>query len=93
MAIKMTPNKFVNLSFSCGMQVLELVHNLELDNIEAVRKNAIWLPFKVLRPIRRDTRYGGIDINTACCGAFHTIPVVNTALSCLVIHIKILEVV
>ncbi len=43
MTIEMAANEVVNLGFSSGMQILELVHSLELDNIQTVWNDAIRL--------------------------------------------------
>ena len=64
-AVEMTSNEVMDLSFRCRMKVLELVHRLELHHIEAVRKDAIRLPLqKMLRFVRGDVRNGGEDIGT-----------------------------
>ena len=41
MSVEVTSNKLVDLSLGCLMQVLELVHSLELDDVETVRQDAI----------------------------------------------------
>jgi hypothetical protein len=37
MAIKVTPHKLIDLRLGCRMQILKLVHRLELDDIQPVR--------------------------------------------------------
>ena len=37
MAIEMTSHKFVNLCLACLMQILKLVHSLELDDVKSIR--------------------------------------------------------
>ena len=41
MAIEVSANEVIDLSFRRGVQILELVHRLELDDVETVRENAI----------------------------------------------------
>jgi hypothetical protein len=37
MTIKMTSHKFVNFRLTCLMQILKLMHSLELDDIKSIR--------------------------------------------------------
>jgi hypothetical protein len=41
MAIEMPTNKVINLCLGSGVQVLEFVHRLELDDVETVGDDAI----------------------------------------------------
>ncbi len=45
MTIEMSANKLVNLRLGGGMKVLEFMHGLELDNVQAVGDDAIRLAF------------------------------------------------
>ena len=44
MPIEMSPHKLVNLRLGRRMQVLELVHGLELDDIQPIRQDPIGFP-------------------------------------------------
>lgn len=44
MTIEMTTNEFVDLLLGLNVQVLELVHGGELDNVETVGEDAICSP-------------------------------------------------
>ena len=55
MAVEVTPNEVVNFCLGGRVQILELVHRLELHDVEAVGEDAIGLPLKqVFTFIRRD---------------------------------------
>ena len=43
MAVKVPANKVVDLRLRCRVQVLELVHRLELDDVQTVGKDAVGL--------------------------------------------------
>jgi len=42
MAVEMASDKLVNLALACRMEILELVHGLELDDVQAIWQDAIW---------------------------------------------------
>jgi hypothetical protein len=94
MTIKVTTSKVVNLLLCLSVEVLELVHSGELDDVQTVGKNTIWLSLEqVLTLVGGDVRNGGEDIGGVCCGAFDTVTVVDTSLSGFGIDIEKLEVV
>jgi len=63
MPIEVPADELVDFSFALSMKVLEFVHSLELDDIEAIWKNAIRLPLeKVLGFVCGDVRNGGEDV-------------------------------
>ena len=94
MAIEMTPNKFVNLGFARGVQVLELVNGLELDDVQAIGEYTVRFPLQqMFTLVRGDVRNGGEDIGTVGGGTFDTISMVDPSFSCFVIDVEILEVV
>jgi len=41
MAVEMASDKLVNLALACRMEILELVHGLELDDVQAIWQDAI----------------------------------------------------
>lgn len=76
------------------MEVLELVHGLEFDNIKTIWQDTIGLAFQEMFGfIRSDVRNGGEYICAVCRGAFDAISVVDTTLSGFVIDVKVLKVV
>ena len=44
MTIEMAPHKLVDLRLGRRMQILELVHGLELDDIQPIRQDPIGFP-------------------------------------------------
>ncbi len=55
MPIEVPSNEFVNLRLRGSVQILELVHGLELDHVQTVREYAIGLTLEqVFRFIGRD---------------------------------------
>ena len=76
------------------MQVLELVHRLELDDIQSIRQHSVRFPLQqMLTLVRSYMRYGSKYIGAMCGGALDTVSVVDSALSGFVIDIKVLEIV
>jgi hypothetical protein len=76
------------------MQVLELVHCLELDNIESIRQHPVRFPLQqMLTLVRSYMRYSSEYIGAVCSGALNTVSVVDSALSGFVVDIEVLEVV
>lgn len=55
--VEVPSNKFVYLRLRRGMQILELVHGLELNDVETIRENTIRLALeKVLGFVSGDVR-------------------------------------
>jgi hypothetical protein len=76
------------------MKILEFVHGLKLDNIQTIRKDAIWFPFEeIFSLVSGDVGDRGEYICAVGCTAFDTVSVVDTAFPCLVVDVKVLEVV
>ncbi len=46
MSIEMAPNELVDLLLGFRMHILELMHGLELDNIQPIRQDTIGFPLK-----------------------------------------------
>ena len=42
MTVEMASDKLVNLALAGRMEILELVHGLELDDVQAIWQDAIW---------------------------------------------------
>ena len=91
MTIKVAPDKFIDFCFACCMHVLKLVNRLEFNNIQAIRKNTVWFPFKqVFTFIGCDVRNGCEHISAMCCGTFYAVSVIDSSFSSFVVDIKIL---
>ena len=76
------------------VQVLELVHSLEFDNIETIGKDAVGFAFQqMLGLVGSDVGDRGEDICAVRGGALDAVPVVDAALASLMINVEVLEVV
>lgn len=76
------------------MQVLELVHGLELGHVETVGQDTIRLSLEeMLAFVGCDVTDGGEDVRGVRRGALDTVSVVDAALAGLVIDIEVLHVV
>ena len=94
MPIEMTANELMDFRLTCGVQVLKFVHRLELDDIQTIGQDAIWLAFQqVLAFIRRDVRDGGEHVGAMCSGAFDAVAVIDTAFAGLMVDIEVLQIV
>jgi hypothetical protein len=73
------------------MQVLELVRRRELLDVETIGQNSVWLALQqMLALVCGDVRDRGKNIGSVRSGALDAVPVVNAALSCFGIDIKVL---
>ena len=94
MTVKVAADKIVDLGFCSGVEILELVHRLELDDVEAVWQDAIGLALEqVLGLVRGDVRDSGEDVSTMSGATLDAVAVVDAALASFVVDIKILEIV
>ena len=76
------------------VEVLELVHGRELDNVQAVWQDTVGLPLEqVLALVRRDVRNRREDVARMRCRTLDAVPVVDATFPGLGIHIEPLEVV
>lgn len=91
MTIKVSTNKLVNLGFRGRMQVLELVHCLELDDVETVGHDPVRLAFQeMLRLVRRDVGDGREDVRAVCRRTLNAVAVVYATLASFMIDVKVL---
>lgn len=91
MAIEMSSNKLVDLRLRCGMHILELMHSLELDNIQSVGQHTIRFPFQQMFAfVRGDMRNGRENVSAVSSRPLDTVAVINSPLSSLMINIKVL---
>ena len=70
------------------------MHSLELDNIEAVGKNAVGFAFKeMLRLVSRDMANSGKDVRAVSCRSLDTVAMVDATLAGFMINIEVLKIV
>lgn len=94
MAIEVPSHEFVNLCLARGVQILELVHGLELDHIKSIRQYSVRFPLEqMLTLICGDVGNGGKDICAMGSRSLDAVTVVDTAFARFVIDIKVLEVI
>jgi hypothetical protein len=94
MSIEMTPDELVDLRFGGGVEILEFVHGLKLDNIESIRQHAVRFALqKMLALISGDMGHSGEDICTVCSTPFDAVAVVDATLSSFMIDVEVLQVV
>ena len=94
MAVEVPADKVVDLRFRCRVQVLELVHRLELDNVETVGQDAVGLALQeMLGLVCSDMRHRREYVSAVRGGAFDAVAVVDAALARLVVDVEVLEVV
>lgn len=92
--IEVTAHEIVNLLLGLLVQVLELVHGAELCDVESVGEHAIGLALEeMLTLIGGDVGDGGEDVAGVCGGALDAVAVVDAALACLGVDVKVLKVV
>ena len=73
-AVKVSANKVVDLGLGGGVEVLELVHGLELDDIESVGEDAIWLTLEeMLGLISGNMRYSSEYIGAVGSGTLYAV--------------------
>ncbi len=93
-SIEMSADELVNFCLGSSVQVLELVHRLEFDNVKPIWKDTIRFAFeKMFAFVGCDVGDGCEDVCTMGCGALNAVPVVNTTFSSFVVNIKVLEVI
>ena len=94
MTVEVTADKVVDLLLGDGMQILELVHSLELDDIETVGEDAIRFPLEqVLGFVGGDVGDRRENVGAMRRGSLDAVSVVDPALSCFMIDIEILQIV
>jgi hypothetical protein len=94
MTIEMTSNEIIDFGLGLCMQILELVHSLELDDIKAIRDYAVWCALEqVLGLVGSDVRDSSENIRTMSCGPFDAVAVVDTPLPGFMIDVEILQIV
>lgn len=94
MPVEVTTDEFVDFGLAGGMEVLEFVHRLELDDVQAVRKNAIGFALeKMLALVGGDMGNGGEYVSAMGRRTFDAVSVVDSAFSRFMVDVKVLQVV
>lgn len=93
-AVKVPLDELADSGLVDGVQVLELVHGAELDDIEAVGHHAVGLALEeVLRLVGGDMTDGCEDVARVSGRPLDTVAMVDTPLAGLGVDVEILEVV
>lgn len=88
--IEMPANKLVDFLLRSRMKILELVHCLELDYIQAIWKDAIWLSLqKVLALPCGDSADCGEYICAVRGSAFNAVAVIYATFASFMVNIKV----
>ena len=94
MPVEMTSNEIIDLGLCRRVEILELVHCLEFDDVQTIRNHTIRLSLKqMFRFVCSDVRNSGENVCTMCSGTLNAVAVVDTALPSFVINVKVLKVV
>lgn len=94
MAIEMASHELVNLRLARRVQVLELMHGLELDDVQTIRKHPVRLPLEqMFTLVRRDMRHGREHVSTVGGGPLDAVTVVYTTLPGFMIDVEVLEII
>ena len=92
--VEMAADEFIDLCLAGGVQILELVDGLKLDDIETIWQDAVRFPFQeMFALVGGDMRDSGEHVRAVRRRAFDAVSVVYPAFSCFVIDVKVLEVV
>lgn len=90
----MASDELVYFGLGSGMEILEFMHCLKFDHVESIRQDPIGFAFQqMLRLVGSNVRDRGEYISTMSGGALNTIAVIDASFACLVIDVKILEVI
>lgn len=93
-AIEMPSHKVINLLLGLCVQILELVHGREFDHVETVRKHTVWFPLQQMLALESgNVRDRGKHVAGVCSCPLDAVPMVNPALSCFRIYIKVLQII
>jgi len=93
-AIEMAPNELIDFSLGGSMHILEFMHSLKLDDIQAIGQYPIRFTFQqMLTLVCRNMGDGRKDISTVSSRTFNTVSVIDTTFSSFVIDVEVLEIV
>ena len=93
-AIEVSPDEVIDLGLGSGVHVLELVHCLELDNIETIWENTIGLALEQMSAlVGHDVENGRENVGAVGGRALNAVAVVDAALAGLMVDVEVLEVV
>ncbi|KAH3681838.1 hypothetical protein WICPIJ_007198, partial [Wickerhamomyces pijperi] len=93
-AVEMALDEFVDLFFFQSVEVLEFMDGLELDNVQTIRQDPVWLSLQqVLRFVCGDQGNCGENIATVRGGSFNAVTVIDPSLTGFSVNIKVSQVV
>lgn len=88
----MASDKFMNLVFGSGVEVLELVKGRELDDIETVGCDDFGLPLEqVLCLVTSDLRYRGECVSEMRRCPFHAVAMIDLSSARLLVHTELYQ--
>lgn len=94
MTIEMAPHEIVDLGLCGLMQILEFMHRLELDDIQAIRQDAIRFPLEqMFRLVCCDMGHCRKHIRTVRGRPLNTIAMINATFPGFMIDVKVLKIV
>lgn len=92
--IEMAPNELIDLGLGGGVHILEFMHSLKLDDIQAIGQYPIRLAFQqMLTLVCRNMGDGRKDISTVSSRTFNTVSVIDTTFPSFVIDVEVLKII
>lgn len=92
--VEVPANEIQNLCLGQLMQVLEFMRRGELLDVKTVWQNTVGLSLKeMFALVSRNVRYSGEDVRGMGSCSLNAVSVVDTTLSSLRVHVKVLQVV
>ena len=93
-SVEVTANEFVDFRLALGVKILEFVHRLELDDIKTVGEDAVRFSLEeMLALVGGDVGDSGEDVGAVGGGTLDAVAMVDAALACFMVNVKVLEVV
>jgi len=90
----MAPNELIDFGLGGGVHILEFMHSLKLDDIQAVGQYTIRFALQqMLTLVCRNMGDGRKDISTMSSRTFNTVSVINATFSGFVIDIEVLKII
>lgn len=94
MAIKVSLDELVDLCLAHGVEILELVHGREFNDVETIGQDAIWLSLEeMLAFVGGNVRDCGEDVCAVSSASFDAVAMVDAPLSCFMVDVKVLQIV
>jgi len=90
----MAPNELIDFGLGGGVHILEFMHSLKLDDIQAIWQYTIRFAFQqMLTLVCRNMGDGRKNISTVSSRTFNTVSVIDTTFPGFVIDIKVLKII